>query len=202
MHTSQQIANRVLDLRRQAFGKLLESFVPQTSFVQPQHARIIDAACGQCEEGATLVDYFGRNGSVYLLGIDTNSKSIERARQLNANQKSNADYRFVHGDARHLDSYDGNFDVVVARHPDTINQISDWLAILRVVDQVTRRGSLFIGTTYEKKEMSSIRYDLEKRYGFEIKVDRFNPFAEQGTRFFITDNLGIRDNYVLMGIKT
>lgn len=114
-------------IAEERFWNMLITNINEANFEMPQdrNVKIIDLACGVCEEKNVVNAYFGGGNNPYLLnknvelfGIDNDVEAVRLA-----NEKVLPDYRdnykFVNGDATNLDKYPeipGSADVVIMRH--------------------------------------------------------------------------------------
>ena len=168
-------------------GRYLHTLEHYVSKKQDKNQRIINLGCGPCYEAETLVDLF--NGS--LIGLDIDKNSINALRR---KFKGRDDYKFIKGDAKDLRILvEGNFGIVVARHPDVNND--DWEKIFREGYKFTRRGGTVIVTCYLPKEPEIAKKNMEHA-GYNIKV------CEENVLPLIKAPLPIwSDSYVIIGKK-
>lgn len=177
---------------RRAFRKMLETYVPQLNYSIPQQPRILNLGCGRCYETLVLNEYFSGKSegfdseNTFLVGIDINVKEIERAKQeytradfsekvIKFVEKPN--YRFVHGDARNLrELVDGEFDVVVTRHPNVAEIPDTWHTIFRESNSLMKPQGLFLATSFSDIEHEVLEEQVQKA-GYKIALSTQNVYA-------------------------
>ncbi len=152
---------------------MLETYVPMTGYNAPEKPRILNLGCGLCQEAIVLSGYFGGkpfgfdSKDVFLVGIDKNEKRIEDARKSYSFIKlakgkvkyiPSKNYQFIQGDATRLrELVDGEFDIVVARHPNLIDQKDVWIMIFEEANMMTKDKGLFIGSSFTDFEHAYLR---------------------------------------------
>ncbi len=164
---------------RLAFRRMLETYVPITRYVAPEPSRILDLGCADCKEGHVLSSYFGgqpfgyQSEKVLVVGIDLDRKALERAEldyrieefsedQIWPRMIRQPNYQFICGDAQQLTALvEGEFDVVVARHPNIAEQKPVWRVIFQRAAQVMKPGSLFIATSFSDIEHKMLEETVE-----------------------------------------
>ncbi len=158
---------------REAYRKMLKTYVPMTGFKVPENPRILNLGCGLCHEAIVLSGYFGGkpfgfdSKDVFVVGIDINEKKIEGARKSYSSIEfedgkikyhPRENYQFICGDAIRLrDLVDGEFDIVVARHPNLIDQKDVWIMIFEEANMMTKDKGLFIGSSFTDFEHAYLR---------------------------------------------
>lgn len=184
---------RDVDKNRNAFRKMLETYVPQIEYSAPQHPRILSLGCEKCYEAFVLSGYFGGkpDGSdsedVLLVGIDLNEKVIESVRidyqtqdakiHFPWTKKPANNYKFIHGDATQLRQLvDDEFDIVVARHPNVFEIPETWYTIFKESNGLMRPEGLFIATSFSDKEHKMLEDQVQK-IGYKIALSTPNAYA-------------------------
>lgn len=177
---------------RRAFRKMLETYVPQVGCSAPEHPRILDLGCGECIEAHVLSGYFGgepygfASGRVLVVGIDIDEKKIARAKRNYSRFDCNEgiikyierpNFRFIHGDLIRLrELVDGEFDIVVARHPNVAEIPETWYTIFRESKGIMRPEGLFLATSFTDIEHEMLE-ELVQRAGFKIALSTLNMYA-------------------------
>lgn len=179
---------------RLAFRRMLEAYVPRTGYVAPESSRILDIGCADCTEGHVLSSYFGgqpfgyQSEKVLVVGIDLDRKALERAElnyriaefsedQIGPRMIPLPNYQFICGDAQQLTTLvKGEFDVVVARHPNIAEQKLVWKTIFQQAVSVMKPGSLFIATSFS---------DIEQKMLEETVEGLFFPYLSTPNRYAI-----------------
>ncbi len=177
---------------RKAFRKMLETYVPQIGYSAPAYPRILNLGCGKCYEAFVLSGYFGGklegydSEGVLLVGVDIDAKEIARAKQEYTRPDfservtkwvEQPNYRFIHGDARGLrELVDGEFDVVVARHPNVAEIPDIWHNIFRESNCLMRPAGLFLATSFSDIEHQMLEEQVQK-VGYKIALSTSNAYA-------------------------
>jgi|SRR3989344_137625 len=184
-------ARRVGALREQ-YRALLEEHVHLDKLEIPQHPRILSLGCGIAMEAFVQNGYFGRkpfgeNGeSVDFVGIDIDAEIINRAREhykrpdfSGAHVSFNPDphYHFICGDARRLDELvDGNFDVLVASHPEILHRSDVWREIFSAAKKKHNSRGIILATLYIREELESMKGIFDQ--GYICHVATANKYAK------------------------
>jgi len=196
--TMQEIPKAILECARKigkgrkAFRQMLETYVPQVGYSAPQNPRILNLGCGVCYEALVLSSYFGNrpNGfdseDVFVVGIDIDEKKIERARneylEPDFSEKitklvEQPNYRFIPGDARKLkELVEGEFDIIVARHPNVAEIPDTWQTIFGESYKLMRLSGLFIATSFSDIEHKMLEEQIQKA-GYKIALSVSNMYA-------------------------
>ena len=177
---------------RKAFRQMLETHIPQVGHSAPQNSRILNVGCGVCYEGFVLSSYFGGKPDSYdskdvlLVGIDIDAKEIERAKQQYTSPDfservtrwiEQPNYRFIQGDARKLkELVDGEFDIVVARHPNVAEIPDTWYTIFRESNGIMKPEGLFIATSFSDIEHGLLEEQVQNA-GYKIKLSSPNAYT-------------------------
>ena len=186
-----EAAKRVGESRK-ALRRMLEKYIPRTGYAAPERPRILNLGCGVCYEALVLSGYFGgkpwgfESKDVLLVGIDIDKKEVERAKQeyttfelndKNANWIEKPNYRFIQGDARRLrELVNGEFDVVVARHPNVAELPDTWSTIFRESHGLMRPEGLLIATAFSDIEHEILEEQVQKA-GYTIALSTANAYA-------------------------
>ncbi len=146
--------------------------------------RILDLACGSCNEADTLTDFFSnlKSGSsassekkIELLGIDVRAREIADAKRRFksgkiAGQNLQKDYQFLTGDASKLDSHralDEHFDVVFMRHQNYWNGKRTWDEIFeQALSKLKNDGQLVITSYFDEEHRLAL--DAIQRLGGQL----------------------------------
>ena len=158
---------------RETYRKMLETYVPMTGYNVPKNPRILNLGCGLCREAIVLSSYFGGelygfdSKDVFVVGIDRNEKNIEDAKKEHSHMDCREgkikylpkeNYQFICGDAVKLrDLVDGKFDIVVARHPNILDQRDIWTKIFEEANMMTKDDGIFIGSSFTDFEHACLR---------------------------------------------
>jgi len=174
---------------RKSFRRMLETYVPRVGYSAPKNPRILDLGCGRSYEAHVLSSYFGNqpdgwdSKDVLVIGIDIDEKEIKRARDDHSSpdfseqvtkyvEKPN--YRFIRGDATKLrELVDGEFDIVVARHPNVAELPDTWYAIFREANDILKADGLFIATSFSDIEHKMLEEQVQ-RAGYKIALSSEN----------------------------
>lgn len=193
---------------RKAFRRMLETYVPQVGYSAPDSPRILNLGCGICHEAFVLSGYFGgkpygyESQDAFVVGIDVDKRAIERDRERHKTDDFSTckfvekpNYQFIHGDARRLrELVNGEFDVVVTRHPEILHNTEVWRQIYGEVSQVHKTGGLLLASFYMATELSRMKDFISD---YNIKIATRNPFG----RPLSESSPVISDQFVLMAIK-
>lgn len=166
------------DMRRleKMLGRVVKK--PHSNLSSPDSeentTRILDLACGACNEAETLTDFFSNlkdntNDSVEkkveLLGIDVRAREIADAnRRFKSGKESDRnlhkEYQFLTGDASKLDGHralDENFDVVFMRHQNYWNGKRTWEEIFeQALSKLNADGQLVITSYFDEEHRLAI----------------------------------------------
>ncbi len=159
--------------------------------------RILDLACGACDEAETLVDYFASlkakaaadSGSpsedagkhIQLTGIDVRAREIaDAARRFRSTRKEGEDLRaefeFLNGDATKIDDHrelGENFDVVFMRHQNFWNGRRTWAEIFdKALHKLDDDGRLIITSYFDREHRLAL--EAIQQLGGELIVSEQN----------------------------
>lgn len=178
------------DLRR--LEKMLRLMVGgQTQRSGDSTTRILNLACGVCNEAETLAHFFGNlkgdtkpsaGRNVELLGIDMRAREIADAKHhfAPASQAGNhlqKDYRFLTGNATKLDGHcapDEHFDVVFMRHQNFLNGDTTWRKIFGQALAKLKTGGQLVITSYFDRE-HRLALEAIQKLGGQLVDSRRNP---------------------------
>ena len=131
--------------------------------------RILNLACGACNEAETLSDFFGNlkktanqssGKKVEMMGIDVRAREIADAKRRfqsgsQSDQEVQKEYQFLTGDASKIDDQrapDEHFDVVFLRHQNFWNGDSTWEKIFeQALSKLKTDGQLVITSYFDEE---------------------------------------------------
>ncbi len=152
--------------------------------------RILDVACGACDEANTLADYFAKwkgegastaadvEAAVELTGIDVRAREIADAQRRFSPSGSKADraFEFLNGDATRLDEHrelGEDFDVVFFRHQNLWNGRRTWEEIFdKALDKLADDDGRLIITSYFDREHQLALEAIQRLGGELISTER------------------------------
>ncbi len=187
---------RQLQSDLQGLEKMLQKVVGgQNQTGDPATTRILDLACGACNEAETLANFFGNlkgggqafpGKNVELLGIDVRAREIADARRrfishTQDGQPLRKDYQFHTGDATELDAHrspDEHFDVVFMRHQNYWNGDTTWQKIFDQALAKLKTGGQLVITSYFDREHLQALEAIQKLGGRLIDSQR-NPHSRK-----------------------
>ena len=141
--------------------------------------RILNLACGQCDEAETLVN-FGKTqagGDATLIGADIRIREILQARERHANLPA----EFLLEDATKLGAHKQlgeDFDMVLLRHQNFWHGPELWKKIFEQGLERTGDDGLLVITSYFDKE-HQLALDALQRLGAELIVTKKNDEARK-----------------------
>ncbi|MEZ5325143.1 MAG: hypothetical protein R3F19_08760 [Verrucomicrobiales bacterium] len=158
--------------------------------------RLLNLACGHCEEAAVLSAFFGRMGKpVRQFAMDLRDREIDKARRRYAatealfqkagvpkiRAKENT-IEFVADDATRLVGYGqipSAFDVVFMRHQNLWNGLSTWRRIYSFALEriATDGGTLIITSYFDKEHLQAL--ELLRSLGGTILSSERNPRSRE-----------------------
>lgn len=145
-------------------------------------ARILDVACGACDEAETLADYFTKlkQGSpgVELTGIDVRAREIaDAAQKFRKLDPDTRKFEFLNGDATKLDEHrelGDDFDVVFFRHQNLWNGRRTWEEIFdKALEKLDDNGQLIITSYFDREHMLAL--EAIQRLGGDLVASEKNP---------------------------
>jgi SAM-dependent methyltransferase len=157
--------------------------------------RILDLACGACNEAETLANFFGHlndgaplssGKKVELLGIDVRAREIADAKRRfvpasHARPLLQKDYQFLTGDATKLDGHrapDNHFDVVFMRHQNFWNGDTTWLKIFEQALAKLKTGGQLVITSYFDRE-HRLALEAIQKLGGQLVDSQRNPESRE-----------------------
>ena len=150
-------------------------------------ARILDVACGACDEAETLADYFAQlkkdAPSVELTGIDVRAREIADATQkFRSADPATRKFEFLNGDATKLDDHrelGDDFDVVFFRHQNLWNGRRTWEEIFdKALHKLGDDDGRLIITSYFDRE-HQLALEAIQRLGGELIASEHNPDSRE-----------------------
>ncbi len=167
-----------LNTDMQRLDKMLQRVVGPQNKAQPPNSdnstRILNLACGSCNEAGTLTDFFAKMKKpelgdglkkVELLGVDVRAREIADAQRrfrsgTHTEQNIQKDYQFLTGDASKLDSHralDEHFDVVFMRHQNFYNGDRVWEEIFeQALAKLKDDGQLVITSYFDEEHQLAL----------------------------------------------
>ena len=169
-------------------------------------ARILDIACGECNEAEVLTDFIADlnglgGGNIKLTGIDVRAREIEDAqrrfggRREREGKSGSRECEFLTGDASKLDEHNElgeDFDLVFMRHQNYWNGDKTWEEIFdQALGKIGEEGRLIITSYFDKEH--ELALEAIQRLGGELVRTEFNP----ETRKLVTEGKSV-DRHVAM----
>lgn len=155
--------------------KLLRSEVTPRLGKKAQ-ARILDLACGRCDEAGTLIQAVKEQTkaeSVQLVGADIRIREVLQARE----RVRKLDAEFLLEDATKLSRHKelgGGFDLVFLRHQNFWHECETWKKIFgQGLARLNEDGLLVITSYFDKEHQLAL--EALKKLGAEILVSKRNP---------------------------
>ena len=159
-----------------------------------EEARILDIACGACNEAEVLTDFLAdlrgkeKNGAkIKLTGIDVRAREISDAgRRFRDKRGTNSDgvekeFEFLTGDATKLDGHremGEDFDLVFLRHQNYWNGVRTWEEIFdHALDKLSDDGRLVITSYFDKEH--ALALDAIQRLGGKLISSESNPESRE-----------------------
>lgn len=143
--------------------------------------RVLNLACGQCDEAETLVKFAQAQakapGDVRLIGADIRIREILQARERHANLPA----EFLLEDATRLGAHKQvgeDFDMVMLRHQNFWHGPELWKKIFEQGLEKAGDDGLLVITSYFDKE-HRLALDALKDLGAELIETRHNPLARK-----------------------
>ncbi len=176
------------DLRRLG-GELEALLAPDSGFRGTlrgaESVRILDLACGACDEAETLTRLFARlrgaegaeeRGAVHLTAMDIRAREIGWARE-RFRDVPGATCEFLEGDASRIDSHrqlPEEFQVVFLRHQNLWNGARVWEEIYeQALGKLAPGGRLVITSYFDREHEQALA--AIKRQGGRLLATRRNP---------------------------
>lgn len=157
-----------------------------------EETRILDIACGACNEAETLTDFIAelkgeRNAKIKLTGIDMRAREIGDAkRRFQEKKRDNRggiekEFEFLNGDATKLDGHTelgDEFDLVFVRHQNYWNGVRTWDEIFdQALGKLSSDGHLVITSYFDREH--SLAVDAIERLGGKLIRSEFNPESRE-----------------------
>lgn len=158
------------------------------SLQKNEDARILDIACGACNEADTLTDFLAdlrgpQKSKIKLTGIDMRAREISDAQHRFEGRKNDKqsgiekEFEFLTGDATKLNGHTelgDDFDLVFLRHQNYWNGIRTWDEIFdQALGKLSSDGRLVITSYFDKEH--SLALDAIQRLGGKLIHTEFNP---------------------------
>ncbi len=174
MNPDNPIANdmRVLD-------SLLREHVAPHLLTSTSDLRILNLACGQCDEAETLINFAKSENrrAVKLIGADIRIREILQARERHANLPA----EFLLEDATKLHAHKQigeDFNMVLMRHQNFWHEPGVWKKIFEQSLDKTGENGLVVITSYYDKE-HQLALNALKEIGAELIVTQSNERARK-----------------------
>lgn len=169
------IANDMVTLS----GILSDHVAPLLHLPTQEDFRILNLACGQCDEAETLVNFAKSQtrGDVELIGADIRIREILQARE----EHSNLPAKFLLEDATKLDQHQSlghDFKMVMMRHQNYWHGPDLWKKIFEQGLSRVDENGLFVITSYFDKE-HQLALDAIQDLGAELVISHSNQDARQ-----------------------
>jgi len=164
---------RVLD------ALLRETVAPHLRAKAARDMRVLNLACGQCDEAETLVKFAKSqsDGDAMLIGADIRIREILQARERHANLPA----EFLLEDATKLGAHKeigGDFDMVLLRHQNFWHGPGLWRKIFEQgLDKAGEDGLLVITSYFDKEHQLAL--EALKSLGAELVETRHNALARR-----------------------
>ncbi len=144
-------------------------------------ARILDLACGRCDEAETLIKVVQdetRSDDVHLVGADIRIREVRQARERTAGLNA----EFLIEDATKLDQHKEmkDFDLVFLRHQNYWHGPEVWKRIFDTgAAKLTDDGLLVITSYFDKEHQLAL--EALKQMGLEVVSSRRNKTSRAVT---------------------
>lgn len=197
MRRLQRMLDRVLKADNDTPSERPSTLVDPTRSDSP--TRILDLACGACDEAETLVDYFaslktkaaaasaqGAGKHIELTGIDVRAREIaDAARRFRSTRKESddlrAEFEFLNGDATKIDDHrelGENFDVVFMRHQNLWNGRRTWEEMFdKALQKLDDDGRLIITSYFDREHQLAL--ESIQQLGGELIVSEQNETSRK-----------------------
>lgn len=160
---------------------LRETVAPHLRVGDKDDMRILNIACGQCDEAGTLVD-FGKaqtGGDVSLIGADIRIREVLQARENHAHLPA----EFLLEDATKLSQHKAlgeDFKLVLLRHQNYWHGPELWKKIFEQgLARVDDEGLLVITSYFDKEHQ--IALDALQKLGAEVVLSKHNERSRKLT---------------------
>jgi SAM-dependent methyltransferase len=172
-------ANPITQDMRVLDSLLQETVAPHLHLPTSEDLRILNLACGQCDEASTLVNFAKSQtkGDVRLIGADIRIREILQARQ----QHENLPAEFLLEDATRLHQHkalEENFKLVLLRHQNYWHGPEVWKRIFEQgLAKVDDNGLLVITSYFDKEHQLAL--EALQNLGAELVETRSNVRSRQ-----------------------
>ena len=172
-------ANPIAQDMRMLDSLLRENVAPHLSRKARRAMRILNLACGQCDEAETLVNFAKSQatGDVYLIGADIRIREILQARERHAGLPA----EFLLEDATKLKAHKEigeDFNMVLLRHQNFWHGPELWKRIFEQgLDKAGDDGLLVITSYFDKEHQLAL--EALQELGAELVGTRRNPHARK-----------------------
>ena len=144
--------------------------------------RVLDPACGRCDEAATLVNWFARRlaathpaPEVSLLGADIRPREIARAREA----FPGSSFEFIVADCSRLRDHreiGGDFGVIFVRHQNLWFDRKVWTVLYAgLLELLADDGVLVITSYFDREHLQALA--LLRQLGGRLAVTLQNPLS-------------------------
>lgn len=158
--------------------------------------RLLNLACGRCEEGAVLPAFFGRYGAdVRQFAMDLRDHEIDKARRRYASteqlfrkagippvKQQSGKVEFVADDATKLVGYGqipSEFEIVFIRHQNLWHDRDIWQRIYEfALARISEKGGLLVITSYFDRE-HLLALELLRAIGGKVLASEQNPRSRE-----------------------
>lgn len=160
---------------------LRETVVPHLHVASDEDMRILNIACGQCDEAGTLVNFAKAQtkGDVNLIGADIRIREILQARENHAHLPA----EFLLEDATKLSQHKAlgeDFKMVLLRHQNYWHGPELWKKIFEQgLAKVDDNGLLVITSYFDKEHQLAL--DALQKLGAEVVLSRRNENSRKLT---------------------
>lgn len=172
-------ANPIASDMQKLDALLRETVAPHLRKKAARDMRVLNLACGQCDEAETLVKFAKSqsDGDAMLIGADIRIREILQARERHANLPA----EFLLEDATKLGAHKqigGDFNMVVLRHQNYWHGPELWKKIFEQGLDKTGDDGLLVITSYFDKE-HRLALDALRELGAELVETRHNALARK-----------------------
>lgn len=143
--------------------------------------RVLDLACGACDEAETLAGFMARlrgdtgtEGAIRFTGMDIRAREIGWARDRFRGGES-VRYEFLEGDARRLDGHTQlpeGFDLIFMRHQNLWNGRRIWEEIYHKALEKLAPGGRLVITSYFDREHEQALAAIQRQGGKLLTTQR------------------------------
>lgn len=169
----------IADDMRKLDALLRETVAPHLPFAAKEELRLLNIACGQCDEAETLVNFAKSqtDGEVKLIGADIRIREILQARE----NFSHLPAEFLLEDATKLSRHKElgeDFKMVLMRHQNFWHGPELWKRIFEEgLTKVSDDGLLVITSYFDKEH--ELALDALQKLGAEVVLSRRNEQSRQ-----------------------